>query len=64
MPPEHVFEDKLNAEICDRQNRKTAQGPAHCGSSAPAETLLREYGFTVDNVCARARALLEAGKIE
>ena len=28
------------------------------GASAPAETLLREYGFTVDNVCARARKLL------
>ena len=28
------------------------------GASAPAETLLREYGFSVDNVCARARALL------
>jgi transketolase len=28
------------------------------GASAPAQVLLREYGFTVDNVCARARALL------
>ena len=28
------------------------------GASAPAEILLREYGFTVDNVCARAKALL------
>jgi transketolase len=28
------------------------------GASAPAEFLLREYGFTVDNVCARAEALL------
>jgi len=28
------------------------------GASAPAEILLREYGFTVDNVCARARMLL------
>jgi len=28
------------------------------GASAPGDTLLREYGFTVDNVCARARALL------
>lgn len=27
------------------------------GASAPAEVLLREYGFTVDNVCARAMAL-------
>ena len=28
------------------------------GVSAPAEILLPEYGFTVDNVCARAKALL------
>jgi transketolase len=28
------------------------------GASAPAEVLLNEYGFTVDNLCARARALL------
>jgi transketolase len=28
------------------------------GASAPGEVLLREYGFSVDNVCARARALL------
>ncbi len=28
------------------------------GASAPAETLLREYGFTVDNVVARARKLI------
>lgn len=27
------------------------------GASAPAEVLLREYGFTLDNVCARAKAL-------
>ena len=27
------------------------------GASAPAEVLLREYGFTVDNICKRARAL-------
>ncbi|HEY3700312.1 MAG TPA: transketolase [Spongiibacteraceae bacterium] len=30
----------------------------HFGASAPAEILLREYGFTVDNVCARAQELL------
>jgi transketolase len=28
------------------------------GASAPAEILLREYGFTVDNVVARAKAVL------
>ena len=29
------------------------------GASAPGETLLYQFGFTVDNVCARAMALLE-----
>jgi transketolase len=28
------------------------------GASAPASVVLREYGFSVDNVCARARAVL------
>ena len=28
------------------------------GASAPAEILLREYGFTVENVVSRARKLL------
>ena len=29
------------------------------GASAPGDVMLREYGFTVDNVCRRALALLE-----
>jgi transketolase len=33
-------------------------GINHFGASAPADVLLREYGFTVDNVVARAKALL------
>jgi transketolase len=28
------------------------------GASAPGKVVLREYGFTVDEVCRRARALL------
>jgi transketolase len=28
------------------------------GASAPVEVLLREYGFSVDSVCARAKTLL------
>jgi len=32
------------------------------GASAPADVLLREYGFSVDNVCARANALLAANR--
>ncbi|MDD5241178.1 MAG: transketolase [Sulfuricella sp.] len=33
-------------------------GIEHFGASAPTENLLREYGFTVDNVASRARKLL------
>ena len=33
------------------------------GASAPAEVLLREYGYTVENVCARAKALLRASAL-
>ena len=33
-------------------------GVERFGASAPAEILLREYGFTVENVVARARKLL------
>ena len=36
-------------------------GIDHFGASAPAEVLLRAFGFTVANVVARARALLAAG---
>ncbi|MFZ3323797.1 MAG: transketolase [Usitatibacter sp.] len=34
-------------------------GVERFGASAPAEVLLREFGFTVDNVCARATALVK-----
>jgi len=34
-------------------------GLDHFGASAPAPVLMREYGFTVENVCRRARALLD-----
>lgn len=33
-------------------------GVERFGASAPADVLLREYGFTLDNVCGRAKALL------
>jgi transketolase len=33
-------------------------GVERFGASAPGSVVLREYGFTVDNVCARALALL------
>jgi len=34
-------------------------GVDHFGASAPGEIMLREYGFTVDNVCERAMKLME-----
>jgi transketolase len=33
------------------------------GASAPGEAVVREYGFTVDNVCRRAVALLETAPV-
>jgi transketolase len=35
-------------------------GVERFGASAPGEVVLREYGFTVENVCRRARALLDS----
>jgi transketolase len=32
------------------------------GASAPGDEMLQHYGFTVDNICERARALLRANK--
>jgi transketolase len=34
------------------------------GASAPGETVLGEYGFTVDNVCLRAKACLGLSKVK
>ncbi|HUH56448.1 MAG TPA: transketolase, partial [Rhodanobacter sp.] len=39
-------------------DRGDVLGIDHFGASAPADVLLREFGFTVDNVVARAKALL------
>jgi transketolase len=39
-------------------DRGDVLGVERFGASAPGEVLLREYGFTADNVCARALALL------
>jgi len=41
-------------------DRGAMLGVEHFGASAPAEVLLREFGFTVENVVAKARALLAA----
>ena len=37
-------------------------GVERFGTSAPGEVMLREYGFTVENVCERALCLMEGGK--
>ncbi|MCM2357667.1 MAG: transketolase, partial [Geobacteraceae bacterium] len=37
-------------------------GVERFGASAPGEAMMREYGFTVDNVCQRALALLGCGE--
>jgi transketolase len=39
-------------------DRGDVLGVERFGASAPGEVVLREYGFTVDNVCRRALALL------
>ncbi|MDD5351281.1 MAG: transketolase, partial [Chthoniobacteraceae bacterium] len=39
-------------------------GVTRFGASAPGATILREYGFTAEAVCARVRALLGAGRKE
>jgi transketolase len=39
-------------------DRGDVLGIDHFGASAPADVLLREFGFTVDNVVAKAKALL------
>jgi len=37
-------------------------GLDHFGASAPAPILMREFGFTAENVCLRARAVLERNR--
>jgi len=39
-------------------DRGDVLGVDRFGASAPTDVVLREYGFTVDNVCAGARAVL------
>jgi transketolase len=38
-------------------------GIDHFGASAPGPVLMREFGFTAENVCKRARALLERNNV-
>ncbi len=37
-------------------------GVTHFGASAPGSTVMREYGFAVDNVCEQALALIKGSK--
>jgi transketolase len=39
-------------------DRGDVLGVERFGASAPGDAMLREYGFTVENVCRRALALL------
>tara|TARA_R110002095_G_scaffold142965_1_gene123791 strand:- start:481 stop:2517 length:2037 start_codon:yes stop_codon:yes gene_type:complete len=43
-------------------SQTAAIGVNHFGASAPGETVMREFGFTVENVCERARVLLQQSK--
>jgi transketolase len=63
LPP--AVSARLAIELGARQGWDRYVGPRgdmigveRFGASAPAATVLREYGFTVENVCARATALL------
>src|ERR1700730_18949924 len=38
MPPEHILEDELRAEVRQRQHAEAAQSPTYRGAPAPAET--------------------------
>ncbi|MGZ8394775.1 MAG: transketolase-like TK C-terminal-containing protein, partial [Nitrospira sp.] len=40
-------------------DRGGVMGIDHFGASAPGPVVMREFGFTVEQVCARARAILE-----
>jgi transketolase len=63
LPP--AVTARLAVELGARQGWDRYVGPRgdvlcveRFGASAPAEALLREFGFTVENVCRRAMALL------
>jgi transaldolase len=49
----NTMPDQTLLAFADHGTVKSAMPP-----SAPATELLRQYGFTVENICARAKALL------
>jgi transketolase len=63
LPPEVAARLAVELGVAQGWRRYTGDrgdmlGIERFGASAPAEVLLREYGFTVDNVVLRARQLL------
>jgi transketolase len=63
LPPTEVARLAVESGVSQGWERYTGArgdmlGVERFGASAPAAVVLREYGMTVDNVCARARALL------
>lgn len=46
-------------QTCTRHTSAHSTRPWPAAMSTPAQTLLENYGFTVDNVMARARSLLQ-----
>jgi transketolase len=64
LPPS--VQARLSVELGVAQGWDRYVGPrgdmlsvSRFGASAPGEVLVREYGFTVEAVCSRAKALLE-----
>ena len=57
VPPEQILEDEFHAEIRDRQNPETAQGPAHRGSAAPAKAQAPDEQHAEDAATRSATAL-------
>jgi transketolase len=67
IPPQITARLAVEAGSTQGWHRYTGSGGAvlgvdRFGASAPGEVVLREYGFTVDNVCRLAHGLLEQGK--
>jgi transketolase len=63
LPPELPHRLAVEAAVPQGWERYTGQlggtiGMARFGASAPAETLFEQFGFTTDNVVARARELI------
>lgn len=63
LPPHITMRLAVEAGVAQGWSRYVGDagdmlGVDRYGASAPGDTVMEKYGFTVDNVCARARALL------